>query len=81
MKSKFELPEAIFSVTKSFPNKARPPVTDTAHRPVDELPSRTVSEVIDIAFIKKELSSQNVTEIAKWTAVVAIVTIAVSAIY
>lgn len=81
MKSKFELPEAIFSVTKSFPNKAKPPMTDTPHQPVDTASSPTASSVIDIAFIKKELSSQSVTEIAKWTAVVAIVTIAVSAIY
>jgi len=81
MKSKFELPESIFSVTKSFPSKAKPPVTNTQHQPVDTVPSRTASDSIDIAFIKKELCTQNVTEIAKWTAVVAIITIAVSAIY
>lgn len=81
MKPKFELPEAIFSVTKSFPNKVKPPATETLHQPADAAPSRITSDVIDIALIKKELSSQNVTEIAKWTAVVAIITIAVSTIY
>lgn len=81
MKSKFKLPEAIFDVTQSFPNKTTQILPESQHS-TDDARKPVRFSLTDInTLVKDELNSENVIEIAKWTALVTIITVTFSTIY
>lgn len=81
MKSKFKLPEAIFDVTQSFPNKTAQTLAESQHSTGEaKKPVRFSFTDINI-LVKDELKSENVIEIAKWTALITVITVTFSTIY
>ncbi|MFA7351372.1 MAG: hypothetical protein WC009_11470 [Methylotenera sp.] len=80
MKPKFELPESIFSVTKSFPNKPRQinPIPQIKLIPTNK------STPEQLSFFNRVLASyysdaQRYLRIAKWTLFIAVCAIILSA--
>lgn len=81
MKSKFKLPEAIFDVTQSFPSKTAQTITESQHaKDASKKPVRFSFTDIN-TLVKDELKSENVIEIAKWTALITVITVTFSTIY
>lgn len=81
MKSKFKLPEAIFDVTQSFPNKNSQILTESQHH-ADKAKKPTRLTLTDLNLLVKDgLNAGNVIEIAKWTALIAMITVTFGTIY
>jgi len=77
MKSKFELPEAIFNVTQNFSNKTRLTSSDKARKSA-QMPPNALNGAAETT----EPDSQKfVLEIAKWTALISVIAMTISMIY
>ncbi len=78
MKSKFELPESIFYVTKGLPNKPKQPWPNTQTPSVKtNKPLQEQSDSLNRSSANTESYSQKYLKVAKWTIPIAIIAIIV----
>lgn len=79
MKSKFELPESIFSVTKGLPSKTKKPFHITQNSPINtNAPSKVQLHLLPKISPYTESNTPKYLKMTKWLAIIGLAAITLS---